>query len=54
VTIVDNLVRAMPALAQEAQALRGRDEKSLKKIVSAFDNKKNLTQSLKKIRGGVS
>lgn len=54
VTIVDNLVRAMPALVQEAQALKGKDEKSLKKIVNAFDNKKNLAQSLKKIRGGVS
>nr|WP_260642671.1 4-phosphopantoate--beta-alanine ligase [Nitrososphaera viennensis] len=53
VTIVDNLVRAMPALVHEAQALKGRDEKSLKKIVSAFDNEKNLAQSLKKIRGGI-
>lgn len=53
VTIVDNLVRAMPALVQEAQALKDRDEKSLKKIIRAFDNKRNLALSLKKIRGGV-
>ncbi len=51
ITIVDNLVRAMPALVKEARALKGKDEKTLKKIV-AFDNKKNLSQALAAIRSG--
>jgi 4-phosphopantoate--beta-alanine ligase len=53
ITIVDNLIRAMPALVKEAEALKGKDEKSLKKIVRVFDNKKNLSQSLKRIRRGI-
>lgn len=51
ITIVDNLVRAMPALVKEARALRGKDEKTLKKIAT-FDNKKNLAQALAAIRSG--
>lgn len=51
ITIVDNLVRVMPALVQEARALKGRDAKALKKI-AAFDNKKNLSQALAAIRRG--
>ncbi|HVX01690.1 MAG TPA: 4-phosphopantoate--beta-alanine ligase [Nitrososphaera sp.] len=54
VTIVDNLVRAMPALVQQTQALKGMDEKSLKKIINAFDNKRCVAQSLRKIRGGIA
>jgi len=49
ITIVDNIVRVMPALVEAAQELRG--SKSLKKVAS-FDNKKNLRESLKIIRGG--
>jgi 4-phosphopantoate--beta-alanine ligase len=51
ITIVDNLVRAMPALVQEARRLKGRDEKTLKQIAK-FDNKKNLAKSLAMIRRG--
>jgi 4-phosphopantoate--beta-alanine ligase len=51
ITIVDNLVRAMPALVKEARALKGKDEKTLKKI-AAFDNEKNLSQALAAIRSG--
>ncbi|AFU58047.1 putative pantothenate synthetase [Candidatus Nitrososphaera gargensis Ga9.2] len=49
ITIVDNIVRAMPALAEAAHQLNG--SKSLKRIVDGFDNKKNLRESLKIIRG---
>ncbi len=50
ITIVDNLVRAMPALVEQARMLKGRDKRSLARIVSGFDNKKNLAQSLRIIR----
>ncbi len=51
ITIVDNIVRAMPALVEAARQLKG--SKSLKRIVDGFDNKKNLRESLKIIRGGM-
>jgi 4-phosphopantoate--beta-alanine ligase len=51
ITIVDNIVRAMPAVAEAAREIRG--SRSLKKIVDNFDNKKNLRESLKIIRRGV-
>ncbi|MDQ3873639.1 MAG: phosphopantothenate/pantothenate synthetase [Thermoproteota archaeon] len=51
ITIVDNVVRTMPALVQAARALTG--SKSLKAIVDNFDNKKNLQDSLRIVKGGV-
>ena len=50
ITIVDNVVRAMPALVQAAHKLRG--TLSLKKITDNFDNGKNLQESLKIIKKG--
>jgi 4-phosphopantoate--beta-alanine ligase len=50
ITIVDNIVRVMPALVEAARTLQG--GRSLQKIAS-FDNKKNLRESLKIIRGGI-
>jgi 4-phosphopantoate--beta-alanine ligase len=50
ITIVDNLVRTMPALVEQARMLRGRDRKSLARIVKGFNNRKNLAQSLRIIR----
>jgi 4-phosphopantoate--beta-alanine ligase len=50
ITIVDNIVRAMPALVQAVRFLNG---KPIKKIVDDFDNKKNLNESLKIIRRGI-
>lgn len=49
ITIVDNVVRAMPALIDAARKLRG--TMSLKKITDNFDNRKNLQESLKIIKG---
>jgi 4-phosphopantoate--beta-alanine ligase len=51
ITIVDNVVRAMPALVEAARRLRG--TMSLKKITDNFDNSKNLQESLKIIKGEV-
>jgi 4-phosphopantoate--beta-alanine ligase len=51
ITIVDNVVRAMPALVEAAHKLRG--TMSLKKIMDNFDNSKNLQESLKLIKGEV-
>jgi 4-phosphopantoate--beta-alanine ligase len=51
ITVVDNVVRAMPALVEAARELRG--SKSLKKIIDNFDNKNNLRDSLKIIKGGL-
>jgi 4-phosphopantoate--beta-alanine ligase len=50
ITIVDNITRAMPAIAEAAREIKG--SRSLKKIVDGFDNKKNLRESLRIIRGG--
>lgn len=49
IAIVDNVVRAMPALVEAARKLRG--TMSLKKITDNYDNSKNLQESLKIIKG---
>jgi len=49
ITIVDNVVRTMPALVEAARRLRG--TMSLKKITDNYDNSKNLQESLKIIKG---
>lgn len=51
ITIVDNVVRAMPALVESVRKLRG--TMSFKKITDNFDNSKNLQESLKIIKGEV-
>jgi 4-phosphopantoate---beta-alanine ligase len=51
ITIVDNVVRAMPALVEAARKLRG--TKSLRKIADDFNNRKNLRESLEIIKGEV-
>lgn len=51
ITIVDNVVRAVPALVKSALSLRGRT--SLKRIYRSFDNGRNLQEALTIIRGGV-
>jgi 4-phosphopantoate---beta-alanine ligase len=51
ITIVDNVVRAMPTLVESTRKLRG--TLSLRKITDNFDNSKNLHESLKIIKGEV-
>ncbi len=49
ITIVDNIVRTMPALTQMAAKFKTQSEDNLQKIVSSFDNKKNLGEALRLI-----
>jgi 4-phosphopantoate--beta-alanine ligase len=52
ITIVDNIIRAFPAMIATARQIKGRKDKAmLKKIVKEFDNKQNLAESLKIIQG---
>lgn len=50
VTIVDNLVRAIPSMVKFANGMKHYDEKKLKKLVEKFDNKKNLKRTIGIIR----
>ncbi len=50
VTIVDNIVRAMPTLAKIVRKLRSEDKKNLRKLVSSFDNKQNLSEAIRMIK----
>jgi 4-phosphopantoate--beta-alanine ligase len=52
ITIVDNVVRAMPALIHAARKLRSTTAMSLKRITDNFDNSKNLQESLEIIKKG--
>jgi 4-phosphopantoate--beta-alanine ligase len=49
ITIVDNLVRALPNLISEVKKLRNRKKTEVESIYSRFDNKKNLESTLKMI-----
>ena len=53
ITIVDNIVRAMPLLVSEARRLRGASPARLKRIVAGFDNDENLRRMLRRILGGL-
>ncbi|MCK9150638.1 4-phosphopantoate--beta-alanine ligase [Methanobacterium alcaliphilum] len=46
ITIVDNIVRAIPLIKKETKKLKNEDPRILKKIIKEFDNKKNLDESL--------
>lgn len=46
VTMVDNLVRAVPYLIKEVKKQQKKDKSELHKIVKEFDNKKNLENAL--------
>ncbi|AEG18064.1 4-phosphopantoate--beta-alanine ligase [Methanobacterium paludis] len=47
VTIVDNVVRAIPLITEEVKKLRNCDETELRNILNNFDNSLNLEKSLK-------
>jgi 4-phosphopantoate--beta-alanine ligase len=51
ITIVDNVLRAMPALIEATNSLKG--SKTLRRIYEEFDNQGNLAASLKIIRRGI-
>ena len=50
ITIVDNIIRAMPLLTKEIKLLKKNNKKQLKKIIKNYDNKKILKESSKYIR----
>ena len=50
ITIVDNLVRALPGLVSQVEALRGAPRARLRRIVDRFDNRANLARALDRIR----
>jgi 4-phosphopantoate--beta-alanine ligase len=50
ITVVDNVVRAFPAIVHSAISLK--HDTTLKEIYNSFDNAKNLDESLKIIRKG--
>jgi 4-phosphopantoate--beta-alanine ligase len=54
ITIVDNIVRAMPTLVETAQKLKTEDKGKLESILADFDNTKNLSEALKLINQRLS
>jgi 4-phosphopantoate--beta-alanine ligase len=49
ITIVDNIVRAIPDLIKAVKELRYEDPSTLHEMVKGFNNQKNITESLRKI-----
>ena len=49
ITIVDNIVRAIPNLIEAVQELKGADPSTLHQIVESFNNNENIQESLAKI-----
>jgi 4-phosphopantoate--beta-alanine ligase len=47
ITIVDNVVRAIPKLIKATERLKGKPKDELKNIVNSFDNRENLRDALK-------
>jgi 4-phosphopantoate--beta-alanine ligase len=54
ITIIDNAIRALPAMIVEAKRLKQKNDIILKKILNEFDNRKNLSESLLIIRHGAN
>jgi len=50
VSIMDNIVRAIPFMTKIASDLKNQDRKLLLDIVNEYDNEENLKQSLKQIK----
>jgi 4-phosphopantoate--beta-alanine ligase len=49
ITIVDNLVRAVPNMIELGDRLRNHQENELREILAAYDNRKVLHESIKRI-----
>ena len=49
ITIVDNIVRAVPNLIEAVHELSNVEDSTLHQIVDDFNNQENLNESLKKI-----
>ncbi|MCQ2970284.1 4-phosphopantoate---beta-alanine ligase [Methanobrevibacter gottschalkii] len=50
VSIMDNIVRAIPFMTQIANDLKTQDKKILVELVNEFDNEENLKESLEQIK----
>ena len=50
VSIMDNIVRAIPFMTKIAEDLKTQDKQVLMEIVNDFDNEKNLKESLEQIK----
>ena len=50
VSIMDNIVRAIPFMTKIAEDLKAQDKKFLMDIVNEFDNEENLKESLQQIK----
>jgi len=53
ITIVDNVVRALPNIVLFARRLRGRNARALRRIISSFSNRENLRECEAILRRGV-
>ncbi|MGY5862316.1 MAG: phosphopantothenate/pantothenate synthetase [Candidatus Thorarchaeota archaeon] len=49
ITIVDNIVRALPLMVEYAREMKDKPVSDLKQIVSEFDNERNLMESIRLI-----
>ena len=50
ISIMDNIVRAVPFMVKIAEDLKTQDKEVLKEIVAEFDNEENLKESLQEIK----
>jgi 4-phosphopantoate--beta-alanine ligase len=50
ITIVDNIVRALPNLLRAVEELKRLNEQELKGIIERFDNRRNLSETILFIR----
>ncbi len=53
ITIVDNIIRVIPALIKKAEELKKFDKKTLKNLIDDFNNNDNLKESLKTILSSI-
>jgi 4-phosphopantoate--beta-alanine ligase len=53
VTIVDNVIRAIPNMIKISEQLVRRDKSYLLQQIKNFDNKENMHKSLQMIRRGI-
>ena len=51
ITIVDNVVRALPSLVSEVRVLKSTPETELQRIIMSFDNSRNLGRAIREITG---
>lgn len=53
ISIVDNVIRAVPNMIKLAEEMKDLDEKKLRVMVENFDNKGNLEKIVRIVRGGL-